>query len=629
VFFFFVLYLPYTFLEHKIETSDSDMIIANLSQLNNLSSGQENISRSIRNQIDDLIIPAKDDYKRLDEYYRKLELLESKAILTSSNLSANELEGISPTFLICNQQFHSNITHWVSCNAKFVANGINNKTILRYHELGPQVVPLMRKATYNLQDIENVTSALINFSKTFSRPPVGIERGEWENILKMVSLMKTQANKLTDYTVNVGKLLNKSSESDLWLLLNYEGRDIGYKEYLVDNIDNLIRSLNQSKNQAIEELKDLSAKFEVIEFPVVGKIPLGMVNGVIAYPSAIGIGSLICSYYLGQTISKRLVFHRNYNKLNPNGSFDRELYPVWVDPLDRKLFQYGRLVLFFSLPIVILLLITDLSLVSSTSPVYVVGINFLGISAHTVLAVGVSIGIVLIAFGIFIILKESHEYNCFLMKFKTDQLPKRESSAISKDADQLPRTLSIKRPGYDFIVPIPLVAVIQNGSVTYIKDNYPEKSILPLTTYNPVFEFQFRDGSAVPLVNIRQILIGEIRSYGNISEALESTYIFKNITFNQKTVLPLKHDGFNYMVIEVQFVGNKTGVYAFAFESTPNDSNSPAFVKSLQEQSRQQGLASVDSSPTNIGTNETFLQVSRSVMCHVTLSYGFQVCGEK
>jgi hypothetical protein len=421
LFFFFVLYLPYTFLEHKIETSDSDLIIANLSQLNNLSSGQENISRSIQNQIDNLIIPAKDDYKRLDEYYRKLELLESKAVLTSSNLSANELESISPTFLICNQQFHSNITHWVSCNAKFVANGINNKTILRYHELGPQVEPLVRKARYNLQDIENITSALINFNKTVSRPPVGIERGEWENILNMVSLMKTQANKLTAYTVNVGELLNRSSESDLWLLLNYEGRDIGYKVYLVNNIDSLIRSLNQSKNQAIEELKDLSAKFEVIEFPVVGKIPLGMVNGVVAYPSAIGIGSLICSYYLGQTISKRLVFHRIYNKLNPNGSFDRELYPVWVDPLDRKLFQYGRLVLFFSLPIVILLLITDLSLVSSTSPGYVVGIDFLGISAHTVLAVGVSLGIVLIAFGIFIILKESHEYSYFLVKFKKCQ----------------------------------------------------------------------------------------------------------------------------------------------------------------------------------------------------------------
>jgi hypothetical protein len=211
----------------------------------------------------------------------------------------------------------------------------------------------------------------------------------------------------------------------------------------------------------------------------------------------------------------------------------------------------------------------------------------------------------------------------------TDEQDQKSDKNQNSDSLQLPKTLSIKRPGYDLIVQIPLVAVIQNGNVTYFKDNYPERSILPLTTYNPVFEFQFREGSEVPLVNINQILLGEIKPYGNISEALKSTYIFKNIGFNQKTVLPLRQDGFNYMVTEVQFASNMTGVYAFAFESTPNDSNSASYVKSIQEQSRQQGVAFVNSLPTNISTNETFLRVSQSVMCHVTLSYGFQVCSEK
>lgn len=211
----------------------------------------------------------------------------------------------------------------------------------------------------------------------------------------------------------------------------------------------------------------------------------------------------------------------------------------------------------------------------------------------------------------------------------TEEQERKSEKNQTSDSVQLPKNLSIKRPGYDLIVQIPLVAVIQSGNVTYIKDNYPEKSIVPLTTYNPVFEFQFRDGSEIPLVNIRQILLGEIRTYENTSEALRSTYMFKDIGFNQKTVLPLRYDGFNYMVIEVQFEGNTTGVYAFAFESTPDDSNSAAYVKSIHEQSRQQGMAFVNALPTSSSTNEAFLQVSQSVMCHITLSYGFQVCSEK
>jgi hypothetical protein len=199
---------------------------------------------------------------------------------------------------------------------------------------------------------------------------------------------------------------------------------------------------------------------------------------------------------------------------------------------------------------------------------------------------------------------------------------------LSTDSRQLPPTLSIKRPGYDFIVPIPLVAILDQGNMTLLNEKYPEKSTLLLTTYNPLFEFQFRDGSKVPLVNIKQILLGQVRPYGNSSEALNSTYMFKDIGFNQKTILPLKHDGFNYMVIEVQFANNMTGVYAFAFESTPDDSNAPAYVQSIREQSKQQGLTFINSSSSNVDSNEPFLEVSRSVMCHITLSYGFQICSE-
>jgi hypothetical protein len=210
-----------------------------------------------------------------------------------------------------------------------------------------------------------------------------------------------------------------------------------------------------------------------------------------------------------------------------------------------------------------------------------------------------------------------------------DEGDKNSQNIQASDSSQLPKTLSIKRPGYDLIVQVPLVGIIEGGNVTYIEDNYPEKSILPLTTYYPIVEFQFRDGSEVPLVNIKQIIVGGIKAYENISEALKSTYTFKNIDFNQKTVLPLKYDGFNYMIIQAQFAGNKTGVYAFAFEGSPSDINSEQYSKRMQDQSKQQGISFANSSNTDTASDEAFLEVSQSVMCHVTLSYGFQICSNK
>jgi hypothetical protein len=57
----------------------------------------------------------------------------------------------------------------------------------------------------------------------------------------------------------------------------------------------------------------------------------------------------------------------------------------------------------------------------------------------------------------------------------------------------LPQILSFKRPGYDFIVPVPLIAVLDSGNVSLINDEkYPQKSTYLLTTYNPVFPFQLR-----------------------------------------------------------------------------------------------------------------------------------------
>jgi hypothetical protein len=203
-----------------------------------------------------------------------------------------------------------------------------------------------------------------------------------------------------------------------------------------------------------------------------------------------------------------------------------------------------------------------------------------------------------------------------------------ESNTQQNDFE-LPQILSFKRPGYDFIVPAPLIAVLDGGKVSLINDEkYPQKSTYLLTTYNPVLEFQFREGAKIPVVNIKQMMVGKIKSYNNSSDALKSSYLFENIGFNEKTVLPLQDDGFGYLVAEVQFANNISGIYGLGFENTPDDSNSPDYRKSVQEFAKQNGLTVVNSSSVNIRPDDTFQLVAQSVICHLTLSYGFQVCGD-
>ena len=118
VVFFFGAFIPYIDLQHQLETSVSDKILNDLTELSRLASEQENLSITIQNHFDTPTLAAIKDYQRLDDYFRRLELLQSEDIASSNNLSVNQLETIVPTFLVCNQKFHKNVNDWVICNGE-------------------------------------------------------------------------------------------------------------------------------------------------------------------------------------------------------------------------------------------------------------------------------------------------------------------------------------------------------------------------------------------------------------------------------------------------------------------------------------------------------------------------------
>jgi hypothetical protein len=107
-------------------------------------------------------------------------------------------------------------------------------------------------------------------------------------------------------------------------------------------------------------MKALSDKFEQVEFPLIGKVPVGLANAVIVYPALVGVGSLICCYYLGQSISKRSLLHRKIGK-EFEFSYGTEMYPLWVEPfLAKRRDVFIRMLLFVSVPLTVLFVIPSL-----------------------------------------------------------------------------------------------------------------------------------------------------------------------------------------------------------------------------------------------------------------------------
>jgi hypothetical protein len=405
--FFVAAFMPYFDLQHQKEGTLGDNIIRNLTELNRLASEQEDISKSIQNYFDVPTLAAINDYKSLDDYFRKLELLQSEGIASSKNLSVNQLETIVPTFLVCNEEFDINMTKWVSCNANHTAYGVNKKIAFRYQLIENQIDPLIQKAKKNLKSF-NLTASPIILDKNneiTSKLPSDIDPISWKqkisNSSTFMNIWVTRTNDVVNFALH-----KKTAEYIASVLLhNPSSVRISYDNQFRKDFEYNLNSLNQSKNQIEKGIKGLTEKFEEVDFPVVGKVPIGLVNAVVIYPAAVGVGSLICSYYLGQMISKRSLLHRKMgNEFGPK--LGTELYPLWVEPLGtKKLFRFCQLMSFISIPLIILIVITYL--------VHAIPIkqeSIFGISLFPIMVVSYLIGFVLTAVGGILIAKKSYEY---------------------------------------------------------------------------------------------------------------------------------------------------------------------------------------------------------------------------
>lgn len=207
-------------------------------------------------------------------------------------------------------------------------------------------------------------------------------------------------------------------------------------------------------------------------------------------------------------------------------------------------------------------------------------------------------------------------------------VPAVSNNSIKGIVPSLPEILTIRESGSIGEYQIPLVAVLQNGNLSLLKqENYPEKSMFALNSYNPTITFEFSAGSKVPLVGVKQVLVGKIKSYEDREAALKSSSLFKNIGFNEDTVLLLENNGLSYIVIEAQFANNISGIYSAAFDNNPSGTKS-TYRNILQDDLKSNDWKVIKSNPVKIKSNDSFLLVAQSIMCHLASEYGFRVCGD-
>jgi len=290
----------------------------------------------------------------------------------------------------------------MSCNAESVADGVNKKIVLRYESVKGQVFPLALKAKENLKTFNLTATPLIRDqnNEITSKLPREIDPNSWKQTISNSSARMYNWESTTDSTLKF-LVYNSSGESLAWTLLKKpSGLRLTYSNDERMDFKHIVDTLNQSKNQIEKEIKGLSEKFEEVEFPVVGKVPVGFANAVIIYPAAIGVGALICSYYLGETISKRSQLHRKLGN-----DFDIELYTLWVEPSTRGLVRISRIMLFLFIPLIILLVTMYLVYSIPTKQE-----SFFDIPEMLILKISCWIGIILILVGGIMIIMKLAEY---------------------------------------------------------------------------------------------------------------------------------------------------------------------------------------------------------------------------
>lgn len=203
-------------------------------------------------------------------------------------------------------------------------------------------------------------------------------------------------------------------------------------------------------------------------------------------------------------------------------------------------------------------------------------------------------------------------------------------STPDQTIENIPKTLLLSDNSGD-TSRLPIVYAIENYRVaTEVSDSISSQFQGEIYGWIPGLTFGFDRPSEVGLINIKNLLIGQIKNYESQKDILDEATYWQDIPINEEVFLPLDHTGLNYMVADVQFVNNTSGIYSTVLKVEP-DQDSKFLAEYWMEEDMDEGadynivddsdIEDAELSPAAQGTYS-------AIICQHIVGYGFQTCSD-
>lgn len=348
LFFLFIILFPYISLKYSIRDQASDTFLGSMSNVVSISNEYSNISNNLINQIVQIRQSLKENYDELDKYFADIETMESLYLGNVSSILSLRMP--SQLFMNCSQ-YYLGTKEWGDCNSDIIARHVAAKAGLTLEPLIDELITTTADTGKIKKRLDQSIDYLL-FNNT--KVPNSIQEPDWLNLRANLTLLKVRVENL-QLKLDQDIAYVTSSRDNLWRFIG-QGENfspIATTEDL-DLFNRYIDSLRNDKEQAGKEFTALSNRLQEIEAPYIGKISLSLNNAIGIFPFAMAAGFLVCSYLASQLIRARAVLHRMYEKEFP-GKFDREIYPLWIEPLAPKM-KYFQPFIFTIIPLIIFVL---------------------------------------------------------------------------------------------------------------------------------------------------------------------------------------------------------------------------------------------------------------------------------
>lgn len=199
---------------------------------------------------------------------------------------------------------------------------------------------------------------------------------------------------------------------------------------------------------------------------------------------------------------------------------------------------------------------------------------------------------------------------------------------ISEDVEisDLPKSLTVTDNSKS--KNLPLRALVTDGIVTQVdKQSNIRQVKFNLDDWNQAITFHFNRPSKVGLVNLENVLVGQIKSYESVEDALEDATLWEGIPLSEEVILSFDKKGHNFMIVEVGFVNGASGIYYGTFELDAFGTRSQAedaLEREMDEEDTEFNI--MEDSEPEIDLSNPFWQISQLIVCEELRDNGFQVC---